>query len=376
MQRHAAIPPVLLVAILILVLFATPGCGSEAAKDTIEDVPEATVDVDWERPLAAPKDMGGISIQQTLDGGYFIVGSTDCRYGTMMHITGCDILLIKTDPSGNVEWQKQSREWWGLDSAFQTSDGGYMVGFNDKLIKTDAAGNEEWQKALPRVSDTGSIVGQTSDGGYIVLGTTVYLGGNAGADAWLAKTDPSGSVEWEKTLGNGFGEAIRQTFDNGFIILCQKTHPNTGWLLKTDWTGQQERDGVFGHGAVSGITQTSDGGFILSSVNDNGTWLTKLGSTGHFFTVGWDNNYAHGWWPGSIQQTVDGGCVLLASTGSLISLMKVDSGGQLEWEAPLGDVNIVAPTSDGGYVGLSYEKDYLTGESDTIRLVKLKVTPP
>jgi hypothetical protein len=377
MQRRAAISPVLLVAILILGLFATPGCGSEAAKDTIEDVPKATVDVEWERPLAAPKDLGGISIQQTLDSGYFIVGSTDCRYGTMMHITGCDILLIKTDPSGNVEWQKQSREWWGLDSAFQTLDGGYMFGFNDKLIKTDAAGNEEWQKVLPRVSDTGSIVRQTLDGGYIVLGTTVFWGSDAGADAWLAKTDSSGDMEWEKTLGNGFGETVQQTSDNGFIILCQRTSPSSGWLLKTDWTGEQERDGVLGHGAVIGVIETTDGGFILQSVDDNGTWLTKLGSASHFFTVQWDNNYARQWFPiSSIQETSDGGCIVLGIGDSLISVTKVDSRGHVEWEAPLGDFEIVAPTSDGGYVALSYKKDNLTGESDVIRLAKVKCTPP
>ncbi len=375
MERRAVIPSILLVAILILMIFAAPGCADDAPKDASENVPKATVEVEWEQALVAPSDLHVMRIQQTSDGGYFIVGGTNCGYvasaAPQPIISSCEIVLIKTDANGNVEWEKNKPdEWYHFKSVLQTSDGGYMFSFGDRLIKTDAAGDEEWQKALPRVSHTGSIVRQTSDGGYIVLGTEVFWGSYGGADAWLAKLDSSGNVEWEKTLGNGFGETVLQTWDNGFIILCSR-----GWLLKTDWTGQQERDGVFGHGAVSGIIQTSDGGFILTSVDDNGTWLTKLGSAGHFFTVEWDSNYAHNRWPYSIRHTLDGGFIVLEHGGSSTSLMKVDSKGISEWEAQLGDLGVVAPTSDGGYVAVRYTDDSTIGESD-IWLTKLKVTPP
>ena len=376
MGRRATSASVLLVIIAILALLAVPGCGSDSSDITSEDLPEAAVEVEWERSLAAPKDLGARSIQQTLDGGYFIVGSTDCSYGSMMHITGCDLLLIKTDATGNIEWQEnKSSQWWHVSSAFQTSDGGYIFGFNDKLVKTDAAGDEEWQKALPRVSDTGSIVGQTSDGGYIVLGTTVFWGSHGGSDAWLAKLDSSGNVEWEKTLGNGSGRTVEQTFDNGFILLCGR-----GWLLKTDWTGQQERDGIVGHGPALGVVETTDGGFIIQSVDDNGKcWLTKVGSAGHFVPVQWDYIYTYQWSRASVQQMPAGGCIVLNVGDDLISLAKIDSAGSVEWEATFNtsaSIWPMAPTSDGGYVGLRYEKDQRTGESEVVRLVKLKVTPP
>ena len=376
MQERAAARSILLVSILILMLFAAPGCATDVSKDDIDDVPKATIEVEWEKSLTAPDDLGVMSIQQTSDGGYFIVGSTNCGYGTRGSVTSCDILLIKTDANGNVEWESnKSREWWRLDSAFQTADGGYMFAFNDKLIKTDSSGNEEWQKALPRVSWTDSIVRQTSDGGYIALGTEVFWGSHGGADAWLAKVDSSGNPEWEKTLGNGYGRTVQQTFDNGFIILCGRTSISGGWLLKTDWTGQQERDGIFGHGQLMGVTETMNAHFIVLSHDDNGTWLTKLGNAGHYFTPQWDNNYAAPAYPASIQRTPDGGCIVVEHDDSLVWLMKVDSEGQLKWEASLGDFGKVSSTSDGGYIAARHTKDGTTGESP-IQLVKLKCTPP
>ncbi len=377
LQKRAATRSILLVAILILMLFTAPGCASDAPKDTLDDVPKATIELEWEKSLTAPDDLGVMSIQQTSDGGYFIVGSTDCGYGTRGSVTSCDILLIKTDTNGNVEWESnKSREWWRLDSAFQTADGGYMFAFNDKLIKTDSSGNEEWQKALPRVSWTDSIARQTSDGGYVVLGTEVYWGSYGGADAWLAKMDSSGNPEWEKTLGNGYGVTVEQTFDNGFIVLCGRASPSGGWLLKTDWTGQQERDGIVGHGSVEGVVETIDAGFIVLSHDDNGTWLTKLGNAGHFFPLQWDKAFDSGW--GFQRATQDGGCIVVDVGDSLISLMKIDSGGSAEWEGTFGgsgSIWPVAQTSDGGYIVVSHRKDGATGES-AVWLMKLKVTPP
>jgi hypothetical protein len=372
MHKRTATSSILLIVTLILTIFAAPGCGGGGSDVISEDLLEATIEVEWEEYLTLPADVGVRSIKQTLDGGYFIVGSTNCGYvaSAAPHpiISTCEIVLIKADAEGNIEWeQNKSREWWWLDSAFQTSDGGYMFSFNDKVLKTDSAGNEEWQKALPRAADTGSIVRQTSDRGYVVLGTTVFWGSYSGADAWLSKMDSSGDLEWEKTLGNGSGQAVQQTFDNGFIILCSR-----GWLLKTDWTGQQERDGVVGHGPVGGVIETTDGGFIIQSVDDNGTaWLTKIGSSGHFFPLRWDKAFDSGW--GFQRATQDGGCILSGYGGRL---MKIDGEGQAEWDATFGDSEVVlsvTPTQPSGYAAVTYTKNSATG---AVRLMGLKITPP
>jgi hypothetical protein len=140
------------------------------------------------------------SVQQTSDGGYILAGNT-FSFGA----GSADIILIKTDANGNIQWAKTYGEI-GNDRAYsvqQTSDGGYIVaGFTDSfgaggdilLIKTDASGNIIWAKTYGgTVSDGASSVQQTSDGGYIVAGWTASFGAGSG-DILLIKTDANGNI--------------------------------------------------------------------------------------------------------------------------------------------------------------------------------------
>jgi hypothetical protein len=117
-----------------------------------------------------------------------------------------DIFLIKTDASGNIQWAKTyggTSSDWAL-SVQQTSDGGYIVagstdffgeGLDDIfLIKTDANGNVQWAKTYGGTSyDWAFSVQQTSDGGYIVAGPTYSFGAGTW-DAFLIKTDANGNI--------------------------------------------------------------------------------------------------------------------------------------------------------------------------------------
>ena len=143
-------------------------------------------------------------VQQTIDGGYVIIGSTG-----YMSNGYYDFWIIKTDSYGNEIWNKT----FGVDnnnsdyalSGHQTSDGGYILGgimgfCNSWLIKTDDQGNEVWNKIFD-LDECNRIqsVQQTSDGGYILLGRTTSIS-DGSYDVWLVKTDSNGDTVWTKTF--------------------------------------------------------------------------------------------------------------------------------------------------------------------------------
>jgi hypothetical protein len=62
------------------------------------------------------------------------------------------------------------------------------------LVRTDADGETLWTRAYGGgANDFGSVVRQTTDGGYIIAGETRSFG-SGDADVYLIKTDASGSA--------------------------------------------------------------------------------------------------------------------------------------------------------------------------------------
>lgn len=194
----------------------------------------------------------GRSIKQTADGGYIIAGETQS-----FSVGILDVWLIKTDSEGLPEW-KSVFGGTGSDKGYsveQTTDGGYIIGgstssygiahSNDVwLIKTDAQGTEMWNKTFGgRGWDIGYSVQQTNDGGFIIAGVTEteYIV-EFDRDVLLFKIDALGNEKWYRTFdGNGYesGYAVQQTGDGGYILagsiwVASSSHI---WLLKTDSEG-------------------------------------------------------------------------------------------------------------------------------------------
>ena len=304
------------------------------------------------------------SVKQTSDGGYIITGVTN-SFGAGYQ----DVWLIKTDLNGNEMWNKTfggTNRDYGY-SAQQTSDGGYVIigstysfavfpGYEDVwLIKTDSDGNELWNKTFGDVGeDMGYSGQQTSDGGYIIVGPTRPYGSGASYDVWLIKTDSDGNESWNKTFdstNSDYPFSVQQTSDGGYIITGHTYIAGVGlsdvMLIKTDSDGNESWNKTFdGIGEDSGfsVQQTSDGGYIIAGIS--GSIYTWLIKTDSNGNELWAKTFG-GKGAGRAQQTSDGGYILVA--GDL--LIKTDSNGNELWAKALGGVlRSIQQTPDGGYV--------------------------
>ena len=350
----------------------------------------------WNQTFGGAGTDYGRSVAQTSDGGYIVAGYTDSA-----GMGGADVYLVKTDSNGVESWNST---FGGADddrgfSVAQTSDGGYIIvgetrsfglGFRDVyLIKTDADGVESWSKTFGGVNDDlGYSVVQTGDGGYIIVGYT-------GADVYLIKTDSGGTETWSKTFDKGsidYGLCVAQTSDAGYIITGASYPSFPGspdvYLIKTDSNGTETWSKTFGGAGFDrgySVVQTGDGGYIIAGETSSfgaglhDVYLIKTDSGGTetwsktFGGAGDDCGY-------SLDQTMDGGYIIVGYTGTDVYLIKTGSDGSESWSKTFGGAGSelgrsVAQTGDGGYIVAGYTDSYGAGGSD-FYLVKLETPAP
>jgi hypothetical protein len=340
------------------------------------------------RTFGEREDDKGWWVQQTIDGGYIILGDT-AKYSDPDYKT--DVWLIKTDSTGNKMWDKTYGGIIDRDRGYcvqQTYDNGYIItGYKDTfelwLFKTDSSGNMEWDKTYGGADTDGGIcVQQTTDGGYIIAGYKDSIGG-VGGNVWLIKTYSNGTIEWDKTYGGAdtdYAHYIQQTTDDGYIIIGTTCSYGNGeediWVIKTDNNGNMEWDKTFGGTEFDFghcVQQTTNGGYIIVGktrsygVGNYDAWLIKTDNNG---IKVWDKTYGgiEGDWSNCGRQTTDDGYILTGLTDSFgaggrdVWLIKTDSNGNMEWDKTFGGLgydwsNCVQQTTDGGYI-ITGEKDH------------------
>jgi uncharacterized repeat protein (TIGR01451 family) len=293
--------------------------------------------VTWQKTYGGSATETATSIQQTSDGGYIVTG-----YAYSFGAGSSDIWVLKLTSTGAVSWQKTyGGSGAELGSIIrQTSDGGYIlaaatnsygVNYDVWILKLDSSGNVSWQKRYGTTSrQYAHSMELTNDGGYIIAGET-YEAGNY--DFWVLKLDSAGAIDWQKTYGGtdvDKATSIQQTRDGGYIVAGETKSFAVGlnydvWVLKLTSTGTVSWQKVYGavnsnNGAQ--IVAARDGTYTVAST---GPWVFNLDSSSG--SINWQRYFTVQEKPGSLLQTSDDGYLIADDDGRVI---KLDSTGSLE----------------------------------------------
>jgi uncharacterized delta-60 repeat protein len=360
---------------------------------------DANGNIQWAKTYGGTAIDWAYSVQQTSDGGYIVAG-----YTRSFGAGGWDIFLIKTDANGNIQWAKTygGTDWDEAYSVQQTSDGGYILaggtysfgagGADIFLIKTDANGNIIWAKTYGGTDeDRAYSVQQTSDGGYILAGSTGF---GPYYDIFLIKTDANGNIQWAKTYGGtDWDEAysVQQTSDGGYIVVGRTLSFGAGYydifLIKMDANGNIIWTKTYGgtdEDRAYSVQQTSDGGYIVVgrtlSFGAGGLdiFLIKTDANGNII---WAKTYGGTAWDGvsSVQQTSDGGYIVAGFTGSFgagyydVFLIKTDANGNI---GSCSIVQNVSPTVNTVSPTVNTPPPFVSSVSPTVNSVSPTVTSP
>ncbi len=247
----------------------------------------------------------GYSVRETFDGGYIIAGATatDPRHGRPQ------VYLVKTNEYGDTLWTRLF--YSGLSSSAysirQSSDGGYIiVGSNEYFgpfgndfvaIRTDSVGREQWNKTYNiYFSDHGTGVQQTSDGGFIIAG---YTDSSLAKDSCgvLIRINAFGDTAWTKS----FCADQSITFNDILLIgdggyLLAGSYADSAWIVRTDSTGNVLWSVLYGTNDLTyatSICRALDGDFIVAGFANQcaadscgSVYLLKIDSVG---TVLWQH---------------------------------------------------------------------------------------
>ena len=220
----------------------------------------------WERYYVNGNDsmiVGSIqsisAVQQTSDGGFITCGSVISQ-----NWTNHDIVLIKTDINGDTLWQKRFNNY--LDSheigndVKQTSDGGYIICGSTRvdtnnfprndifIIKTNSNGDQLWTRIIGDTLNSDEIgysIEQTYDGGYII-GASISPSHLNFTNTYIVKTNNLGMVQWSQTYSECYAwrpaVSVTQTNDGGYILGTQHHDTLSNYnsnIIRTDSLGIQ-----------------------------------------------------------------------------------------------------------------------------------------
>ena len=276
----------------------------------------------------------------------------------------------------------------------------------------------EWQKCIGGSNDdyATSII-QTSDGGYITVGTATsndfdLIENQDGATLFVVKLSNGGAIEWKKCI-DGTGSVllpkIIQNNRGGYTVSALKVSSiidYNAYVLELDSIGNVIWQNIYGgldFDKLNSMIQTTDGGYLFvgnTSSNDgdlqnlnyfpyNIGWIVKIDSIGNIVWqkliggTGYDELF-------NVSLTSDNGYIIAGSSTSndgdvqgniwvdCAWIIKLNSFGVIQWQKCIGRDNFniakdVKQCSDGGYI-VACDKNHLYDDFGDGFIVKLSST--
>lgn len=314
---------------------------------------------EWNRTFGGKADDSATSVLQTTDGGYIVIGTYNNFFKNANRNTPIsannfnDAWIIKVNTNGITQWNKLLGE--AITSEMFTSfqkigDKGYIFSgsSNDRgentdawIVKTDASGTALVNKTFGGAEeDKANSIIQTSDGDYVIGGG--YFAhennGNINYNAWLFKIDSNFILQWSKTYG-GLDEitAVLQKSDGSYMA-AGKTYKTSesetdAYLIKIDANGNEQWKRTFGgtgDDTASSLLETSNGELIIAG-------NSRSNQDGRVDADAW--------------------------------LIKTDPSGNELWSKTFGgtkydSVASIRETSDAGFIIIGYTESFGSGELD------------
>ncbi len=188
--------------------------------------------ITWSETFGGSNNDEGYCIKQTTDGGYIVCGRTNS-----IGEGSTDLYVIKTDAAGTEQWHRTyggelSDE---AHAVVQAPDSNYLIaGEIDNpnhgyyVVKINESGETLWTRIYTHESDIDvcTTMDLTSDGGFILGGYTHVPGQHH--DFYFVRANADGDSLWAKTIGyydNDRGRCIKQTSDGGYILVGSAVDP-------------------------------------------------------------------------------------------------------------------------------------------------------
>lgn len=232
-----------------------------------------------------------------------------------------NVIIAKYNTSGTIQWQKQlagvgTKNEYGTSIAVDSASNVYVTAYSNAsagggnfdflTFKLDSSGNMSWQRSL---SGTG-FSGTSSDFGIGIAldsASNVYVTGfsdnNSTYDLVLAKYNTTGTLQWQRTLGNNTGGS-----DAGYGVVVDSAN------------------NIYVTGLINGI------GILVAKYNSSGAieWQRSLTGSATISAVGAAVDSSN-----NVYVTAYGDISGSGGANYDIFTAKYDSAGTLQWQRKL-----------------------------------------